>query len=315
VAGERTVSTIREHAEDYLAMRRALGFELTTFGQKLLSFIDYLEAHEMSVLTAEAALSWATSTPRSTDQVHWSRRLMVARIFARHLAVLDPRTEVPPVDVLPHHYRRVTPHLYTPVELDRLLDAAGALRPQLRALTWRTFIALLAVSGMRTSEACHLDVSDVDFDDAVLTVRDTKFGKHRQVPVHASTITAINDYLDAPERAHPVVHTPAVFITTRGTRLDHTNVPRTFAALIRAAGISAPAGQRRPRLHDWRHTFCVTTLLNWYRDGVDVQARLPWLSTYLGHVDPKSTYWYLTGSPELLALAAERLEHAFGEQP
>ncbi len=307
--------TIREHAEDYLAMRRSLGFQLKTFGQKLLSFIDYLEAYEMSVLTTEAALSWATSTPRSTDQVHWSRRLMVARIFARHLAVLDPRTEIPPVDVLPHHYRRVTPHIYTPGELDRLLDAAGALRPQLRALTWRTFIALLAVSGMRTSEACHLDVSDVDFDDAVLTVRDTKFGKHRQVPVHASTLTAIGDYLDAPERAHPVTGTPAVFITTRGTRLDHTNAPHTFAALIRAAGISAPAGQRTPRLHDWRHTFCVTTLLNWYRDGVDVQARLPWLSTYLGHVDPKSTYWYLTGSPELLTLAAERLEHAFGQQP
>lgn len=268
------MSTIRERPEDYLAMRRSLGFELTTFGQKLLSFIDYLDAHEMSVLTAEAALSWAASTPRSADQAHWSRRLMVA-LFARRLAVLDPRTEIPPVDVLPHHYRRVTPHLYTPGELDRLLEAADALRPRLLASTWRTFIARLAVTGMRTSEACHLDVPDIDFDDAVLTVRDTKFGKYRQVPVHASTI----------------------------------------AALIRAAGISAAAGQRRPRLHDWRHTFCVTTLLNWYRDGVDVQARLPWLSTYLGHVDPKSTYWYLTGSPELLALAAERLEHAFGKQP
>lgn len=307
--------TIREHAEDYLAMRRSLGFQLTTFGQKLLSLIDYLEAHEMSVLTAEAALSWATSPPRSTDQVHWSRRLMVARIFARHLAMLDPRTEIPPVDVLPHHYRRVTPHIYTPDELDRLLEAADALRPQLRALTWRTFIALLAVSGMRTSEACHLDASDVDFNDAVLTVRESKFGKHRQVPVHASTITAIGDYLDARERLHPQAGTPAVFITTRGTRLDHTNAPRTFAALIRAAGISAAASQGRPRLHDWRHSFCVTTLLSWYRDGVDVQARLPWLSTYLGHVDPKSTYWYLTGTPELLTLAAERLEHAFGQQP
>ncbi|MGI8612424.1 MAG: tyrosine-type recombinase/integrase [Nocardioidaceae bacterium] len=309
------MNTIRDHAEDYLAMRRALGFELTTFGQKLLSFIAYLETHEISVVTTEAALNWATSTPHSTDQVHWSRRLMVARIFARHLAVLDPRTEVPPVDVLPHHYRRVTPYLYTPDELDRLLDAASALRPQLRALTWHTFIALLAVTGMRTSEACRLDVSDIDFDDAVLTVRDTKFGKHRQVPVHASTSTAIADYLDAREWQHPVTGTPAVFITTRGTRLDHTNVPRTFATLIRAAAISAPTGQRSPRLHDWRHTFCVTTLLTWYRDGVDVQARLPWLSTYLGHVDPKSTYWYLTGSPELLMLASQRLEHTFGEQP
>lgn len=118
------MNTIRDHAEDYLAMRRALGFELTTFGQKLLSFIDYLETHEMSVLTAEAALTWATSTPHSTDQVHWSRRLMVARIFARHLAVLDPRTEVPPVDVLPHHYRRVTPYLYLPNFVPRTVSTA-----------------------------------------------------------------------------------------------------------------------------------------------------------------------------------------------
>jgi integrase len=315
VAGQQTVSTIRRHAEDYLAMRRALGFELTTFGQKLLSFIDYLDAHGMTVLTVEAALAWATATPRSRDQVHWSRRLMVVRVFARHLAVLDPATEIPPTDMLPHHYRRVTPHLYTPAEIDLLLDAADVLRPQLRALTWRTFICLLAVTGMRTSEACSLDLSDIDFDDAVLTVRDTKFGKHRQVPVHASTVAALQDYLQARQRLSPVTDTPAVFVTTRGTRLDHSNTAHTFAHVIGAAGISARAGQRRPRLHDLRHTFCTTILLNWYRDGIDVQARLPWLSTYLGHVDPKSTYWYLTGSPELLTLAAERLEHTFGARP
>lgn len=306
------MNTIRRHAEDYLAMRRALGFKLTTFGQKLLSFVDYLEVHDLNVVTTEAALAWATATPRSRDEVHWSRRLMVVRVFARHLAVLDPATEIPPPDMLPHHYRRVTPHLYSPDEITALLHATDTLRPTGRALTWRTFIGLLAVTGLRTSEACRLDRADVDLDERLLTVRDSKFGKSRLVPIHSSTVTALSDYLATRDRSRTLPNTPAVFVSTLGTRLDHTNLAHTFGQLITTAGIQTPAGQRRPRLHDLRHSLCMMVLLGWYRDGVDVQARLPWLSTYLGHVDPKSTYWYLTGSPELLALAADRLEGAFG---
>jgi integrase/recombinase XerD len=309
------VNTIRQHAEEYLAMRRALGFKLTTFGQKLLSFVGYLEQHGASVITTEAAVAWATATARSTDQVHWSRRLMVVRIFARHLAVLDPATEVPGADILPHHYRRITPHLYTPSEIAALLDAADALRPPLRALTYRTLIALLAVTGLRTGEACRLDRDDVDLDDRVLTVRDSKFGKSRQIPVHASTVAALREYDEARDRLCSAVRTPAFLISTRGTRLDEHNLPHTFAALVGSAGIHTPHRARRPRLHDLRHSFATATLLDWYRDGGDVPARLPLLTTYLGHADPKSTYWYLTGSPELLALAAARLEHAFAGHP
>src|SRR3954453_3584753 len=143
-------------------MRRGLGFELTSFGQKLLSFVAYLEAHDLEVITVDAALAWATATPRSRDEVRWSRRLMVDRTFARHLAVLDPRTQVPPPDLLPHHYRRVTPYLFSDAEIARLMDAADNLRPGLRALTWRTLIGLLAVTGLRVGEACGLDRSDVD---------------------------------------------------------------------------------------------------------------------------------------------------------
>lgn len=308
-------ATIREHAEDYLAMRRALGFKLTTFGQKLLSFVDYLEAHDSPVMTTDSALAWATSTPNSRDGVHWSRRLMVVRVFARHLAVIDPATEVPPMDLLTHHYRRVTPHLYTPDEIDALMNATDALAPELRALTYRTLIGLLAVTGMRTGEACGLDRADVDLDTAVLTIRDSKFGKHRQVPIHASTVTALHHYGHVRDRSGVTPTTAAWFVSTRGTRLDKTNIPATFAGLVDIAAIDMRAGRRRPRLHDLRHSFCTATLLNWYRDGVDVHARMPWLSTYLGHADPKSTYWYLTGTTELLALAAARLEHAFGDQP
>lgn len=309
------MSTIRRQAQEYLAMRRKLGFKLITFGEKLLSFVGYLEQCGARVITTEKAVAWATSTPRSTDQVHWSRRLMVVRIFARHLAVLDPATEIPPEDVLPHHYRRVTPHLYTADELTAVLNAADALHPTLRAHTYRTLISLLAVSGLRTGEACWLNRTDVDLNDGILTVRHSKFGKSRLVPVHATTVAALRDYGQTRDKLCTRTSTPAFFVSIRGTRLDKRNLPHTFAGLVNTAGIRVPNGQRRPRPHDLRHSFATATLLAWYDEGVDVQARLPLLSTYLGHVDPKSTYWYLSGSPELLALAAARLEHAFGGSP
>lgn len=307
------MSTIRGRAEEYLAMRRALGFQLTSFEQKLLSFVGYLEAHDLDVITVDAALAWATATSRSTDEVHWSRRLMVVRIFARHVAVLDPRTQVPPPDLLPHHYRRVTPYLFSDEEIERLMEAADALRPALRALTWRTLIGLLAVTGLRVSEACGLDRADVDLDDLLLTVRNTKFGKHRLVPIHPSTAEALRGYTHARDREYPEP-VPAWFLNTRGRRLDKANLSHTFTSLLQVAAITAPPGRRRPRLHDLRHGFCTTTLLQWYRDGGDVAARMPRLTTYLGHADPKSTYWYLTGAPELLALAADRLERDLAEE-
>jgi len=296
-------------------MRRRLGFKLTTFGEKLMSFINYLEDTGDTVLTTRSALAWATDTPRSSDEVHWSRRLMVVRIFARHLKTLEPATEIPPDDALPHHYRRITPHLFTPAELNRLLAATSVLSPDFRARTWHTFIGLLAVSGLRTSEACGLDRTDVDLTGGLLTVRDTKFGKSRQVPVHASTVTALRRYARERDLQRPAPSTAAFLVSTRGTRLDSHNLPHTFVKLLSAADITAGEGHRRPRLHDLRHTFATTTVLQWYRDGADVQAKLPLLTTYLGHADPKSTYWYLSGSPELLSLAAARLEHSFGGRP
>lgn len=309
------MTTIRQHAEEYLAMRRSLGFKLTSFGEKLMSFVGYLEHTGATAVTTQTALAWATDTPRSTDQVHWSRRLMVVRIFARHLKALEPTTEIPPADALPHHYRRITPHLFTPAELTVLLQTADRLHPAFRALTWHTLLSLLAVTGLRTSEACSLDRTDVDLTSGLLTVRDTKFGKSRQVPVHASTTAALRTYARQRDRQRPAPSTPAFLVSTRGTRLDAHNLPHTFAKLLDSAGITAGESHRRPRLHDMRHTFATTTLLNWYRDGADVQARLPLLTTYLGHADPKSTYWYLSGSPELMALAAARLEHSFGGRP
>jgi integrase len=305
--------TLREHAGEYLAMRRALGFKLTTFGWRLMSLVTCLEQAGTTVITTDAAVAWAAATRNgSTDPAYLARRLDVARIFARHMQVLDPATEIPPPDVLSRRYRRITPYLYQPEEIDAILRAAGELSPPLRGSTWQTLLGLLAVTGMRVSEACRLDRGDVSLDSGVLTVRDSKFGKSRDLPVHASAVLALRGYDRQRDRLCPHPATGAFFVSTRGTRIRSGNMPHTFAGLLDAAGIAPVPGRRRQRIHDMRHTFTVATLLDWYRDGADVQARLPLLSAYLGHVDPKSSYWYLSASPELLALAAARLEHAFG---
>jgi integrase/recombinase XerD len=303
------VSALRARAEEYLAMRRTLGFKLTTQGRHLMSFVRFCEERSADHVTADLALEWATRTAKgSGDEVYQARRLDAVRIFARHLQALDPATEVPPGDVLSRRQGRVPPYLYSPEEVAALMSAAGGLAPALRAATWRTLIGLLAVTGMRQGEACRLERDDVDLSDGRLVIRDSKFGKSRQVFLHPAAITALRAYEQARDRAFPEPEAGTFLVNSRGGPLDGPNLPKTFATLVTAAGIQAPPGQRAPRLHDLRHSFTVATMLDWYRDGGNVQARLPLLSTWLGHVDPKSTYWYLQAVPGLLALAAGRLE-------
>jgi integrase len=301
---------LRQAAEEYLATRRALGFTLSTQGRLLMDFVAYCDRHAVATVTTDVALAWATGTTRSRDPLWWARRLMVVRIFARHLRALDPATQVPPPDVLPHAYRRSTPYLYSAQQLADLVEAASRLRPRLRGLTYAAVIGLLASCGLRISEACGLDGDDVDLDEGVLTVRGSKFGKSRIVPVHATTLGALRIYDGRRDLLCPHPASAAFFLNSRGRRLDAHNVSHTFAAILHTAAITAAPGTRRPRIHDLRHSFTVATLLAWYRDGGNVAARLPLLSTYLGHVDPKSTYWYLQATPELLAAAADRLETA-----
>jgi integrase len=305
------VSALRAAAGEYLAMRRTLGFKLETQGRHLMSFVRFCEERGADRVTADLAVEWATRTSRgSGDEVYQARRLDVARIFARHLQALDPATEVPPGDVLSRRQGRIPPYLYSPEEIAVLMNAAGDLAPPLRAATWRTLIGLLAVTGMRQGEACRLERDDVDLEAGTLVIRDSKFGKSRLVFLHPTAVAALRAYERARDRMFPNLAAGAFLVNSRGRPLDGPNLPKTFAALVTAAGIQAPPGQRAPRLHDLRHTFTVATMLDWYRDGGNVQARLPLLSTWLGHVDPKSTYWYLQAIPGLLALAAGRLEQA-----
>ena len=307
------MSALRARAEEYLAMRRTLGFKLTTQGRHLMSFVRFCEECSADHVAADLAIEWATRTSRgSGSEVYQARRLDVVRIFGRHLQPLDPATEVPPEDVLSRRYRRIPPYLYSPEEVAALMSAAGGLAPAMRAATWRTLVGLLAVTGMRQGEACRLRRDDVDLETGTLVIADSKFGKSRLAFLHPTSSAALRAYAQARDEAFPEPKADTFLVNSRGGPLDGPNLPKTFATLVTAAGIQAPPGQRAPRLHDLRHTFTVATMLDWYHDGGDVQARLPLLSTWLGHVDPKSTYWYLQAVPELLTLAAARLEH--GEQ-
>jgi integrase/recombinase XerD len=304
---------LRGAAEDYLAMRRTLGFKLSTQGRHLMSFIDYCESAGADHITSDLALDWASTTRSgSTHDAYLARRLMTVRIFARYYQTLDAASEVPPGDALPHHKCRIAPYLYSPAEICALIEAAGRLQPPLRAATWQTLIGLLAVTGMRKCEACRLDDNHVDLDKATLVVVDTKFGKSRRLFLHDSTVTALSNYRQCRHRLSPNRKAPSFFISTRGTRLDADNLSATFAGLVDAVPITVLPGQRRPRVADLRHSFTVATVIDFYRNGGDVQARLPILSTWLGHIDPKSTYWYLQAVPQLLTLAADRLESVGG---
>ena len=258
-------------------------------------------------------MEWATSTA-SDHEAYQARRLDVVRIFARHLQPLDPATEVPPEDVLDRRQCRIPPYLYSPQEVTALMAAARTLQPAFRAVTWRTLIGLLAVTGMRQGEACRLRRDDVDLNEETITIEDSKFGKSRMVFLHPTAAAALRAYDRARDEAFPEAAAARSSSTAWAGRWTAATPPRRSPCSSTAAGIKAPPGQRAPRLHDLRHVFTVSTLLDWYRDGGDVQARLPVLSTWLGHVDPKSTYWYLSAVPELLALAAARLEPAGQEE-
>ncbi len=238
------------------------------------------------------------------------------RLFARYLSAQDPRTEIPPAGLLPRGYPRREPYLYSDEEVHRLLQAARNLPSLtgLRASTYATFLGLLAVTGMRMGEAVNLDRQDADLKQGLLTLRHTKLGKDRHVPIHPTTHEALLDYQRYRDRIYPRAATASFFLAEHGRRLNKETVRETFVKLSRQIGLRGPGQSYGPRLQDFRHRFAVRTMLNWYRTGADVQTQLPKLSTYLGHVNVRSTYWYLTAVPELLQLATARLSDNLATQ-
>ena len=300
------MSSLDDCLVDYLQIRRQLGFELKRAGRELAGFVAFLEQARAERITSELALQWACQ-PAASERYH-SLRLGMVRGFAQYLATLDPQSEIPPADLLPGRLRRITPYLYCEREITALMAAAGALMPALRGATYRTVIGLLAVTGIRIGEALALDREDVSLDDGVLRLRVAKQHKQRLVPLHETTTNALGEYARARDDACPRPATAAFFLSASGTAICGSVFDRTFRKLLRQVEPQPGAGPAHRRAHDLRHTFAVQTLLRWHHAGVDVERAMPLLSTYLGHIDPSSTYWYLHATPELMRPVARKLE-------
>jgi integrase/recombinase XerD len=299
---------LRGQVQGYLALRRAMGFKMTKYGPLLDSLAGYLDDAGLATTTTQAVVEWAM-LPQDVHPNRWKQRLDAARGFARYLAASDPAAEVPPAGLLAARPNRHQPYIFTRQEIGTLLAAAGQHRWHLPAVTYPALFGLIAATGMRLSEAVRLDDADADLDEAMITIRDSKYGKSRQIPVDASVAAALRDYLQQRQALRPGPAAPALFLSAYGTRLLGHCAEAEFRRITAATGIGANA-VNPPRIHDLRHSMAVRTLTGWYRDGGDVAARMPLLSAYLGHVSPVSTYWYLHSVPELLALAARRLENA-----
>lgn len=305
----RRATTMSAKVRQYLEFRRGLGYRLKTEGQLLLQFGKFADAcGHHGPLTVELALRWAQSA-KGCDRLYWARRLEIVRCFARHLAITEPGTQVPGRKLLGPAHRRTIPHIYTVQELAGLLAAARRLCPAdgLRPHTYPTLIGLLACTGLRISEALRLASGDVDLVRGVLKVRHTKFRKTRLVPLHPTAVAALRTYAENRARLVGKPRSDRFFLSDQGRELPYSTVRHTFRRLCASLGITG-APRRRPRLHDLRHAFACRRVEQWYQTGVDLDHAISALSVYLGHTKVTDTYWYLTATPDLMALAAKRFE-------
>jgi integrase len=308
------MTDLRAALERYLDMRKGFGYKYEPQTRRLGAFVSFMEKRKAATITTKLAMEWAMLPPNRNAS--WALRLTAVRGFARHVASLDPKTEVPPVGLLPGS-RRAKPYIYSDAEVDALLAAALALPPKdgLSRWTYHHLFGLLAVTGMRVSEAMGLERDDADLGAGVLTVRLTKFGKSRILPVHPTTCAALRSYARRRDRHLGSRCGPTFFVTERGDRLHRNHIQRAFSRLSCEIGLRGPGDRTGPRIHDLRHRFAIRTLLHWYREGKDVEEHLPALSTYLGHTCVRDTYWYLSFCPELMQEAAHRLEQRWDAKP
>jgi integrase/recombinase XerD len=303
------MKTLHQTLADYLAMRRNLGYKLRGDGVQLTNFVLSMQRRKTSHITTRLALEWAMKTPGRQA----SKRLTMVREFAKYAAAFDGRTEVPAKNLLFSKTVRPRPYLYSHEEIQRLLEAAWTWHHDQPRGTYYCLFGLLAVSGLRIGEATGLQVQDVDLTSRILIIRNAKFGKSRLVPLHSTTVKELQAYRERRDKLLGVQSSTHFFTTANGTRLDHWRIYQVFKALAVMAEIRKSVSGPGPRLHDFRHRFAVRTLIDWYRSGEDVEARLPVLSTYLGHVSVENTYWYLTEYPELMNLAVQRLNARWEE--
>lgn len=298
------MKSLRRTLADYLCLRRSLGFKMLNESAALPAFVSFIEKGKSPCITTRLALDWAQQGREG--QSKW--RFSMVRGLAKHAAIFDPRTEIPELGLLRTKYPRPRPYIYSDQEIEQLLRAArewGHDRPR---TTYYSFLGLLVVSGLRLGEAIRLQVDDVDLATGILTIRNSKFGKSRLVPIHTSTARKLHEYRRQRDKflgPQPSTH---FFITRTGTPLRQPTLHIVFKKLLVRAGIRDITSRGGPRLHDLRHRFAVRTLIDWYRSGKDIEAYLPVLSTFLGHACVRSTYWYLSEHPELMKLAVQRLD-------
>jgi integrase len=291
-------ASLHERVDEYLRLRRALGFRLRNEGRALAQFAGYLEQQGTAAVTAEDAITWA-QLPRGVHPVTWAHRLTAVRGFAAWLSTIDPATEIPPRGVFPGQGKRPAPFIFSGDGNARLVAACGTLRPAMRAATYTALFGLIAVTGIRIGEALAIPAGGIDLAAGLLPVRPAKSRCERILPLHQTTVDALAHYAALRGRRHPAAAT--FFTSIRGTRLCYSPVIAAFRQACAAAGIDG-----RPRIHDLRHSLAVATLLQWYRSGEDIDAAMPALSGYLGHVSPEGTYWYISAVPQLMHLAAAR---------
>jgi len=303
------MSGLGAHVDDYLRLRRALGFKLKEDERMLGQLVGYLEAAGATTVNSELAIGWAR-LPVDVHPNRWAKRLRIARGFAAYLQTIDPTTEIPPPDVFPTRRQRATPYLFSQQDICRLLAEARRLRHPLRAASYEALFGLLAVSGMRIGEAIALGREDVDLDAGLITIRKAKSDRARLVPLHPTATEALRRYASERDRLCPTPRSRAFFLSSVGTPVLAVGLRATFREIMNRIGVRTQ--EVHPRIHDLRHRFAVQTLIDWQRSGVNIDQRIPVLSTYLGHVSPADTYWYLSASPELMALAADRLADRFG---
>jgi integrase len=300
---------LHQAVEDYIALRRSLGFKLREYGVCLHEFVSFLEESGATYITNKLAAEYAARR-KEEKPVSWSRRLIVIRGFARYRIGDDPRTQIPPLGLLRFRSRRAKPYLYSQGEVRRLLKAARTMKTQyeLQHHTYYCLFGLLAVTGLRLGEAIRLQPQDVDLSTGILTIRGAKFGKSRLVPLHQSTRTVLQDYVKRRDQLLVGRPMPYFFMTGRGKQLGKSGLSLIFRNLSRQVGIRKPGVRHGPRLHDFRHRFAILTLLRWYQSGEQVNRLMPVLSTYLGHGNVSGTYWYLGSTPELIAAATKLME-------
>ena len=304
------MKSLPAHLVEYIAARRALGTRLEEPAQTLRHFTKFLARKRSAHITTTLALEWAQQS-KHVQRATWARKLSMVRQFARWVHAIDPRHQIPPPRLLGVRHRRNPPHIYSDEEIAALMAEAAKCDSDtgMRSLNLETIIGLLAATGLRPGEAFALQRKDVDLQAGVLMIRESKFGKTRQVPIHPSTVRALEHYARRCDQLFCHPGESRFFLSDHGTALDASAVRRWFCQISRNCGLREKSAGHRcgrgPRLQDLRHTFATRRLVEWYRARQNVTVQLPKLSTYLGHSSVSCTYWYIQAVPELLALATE----------